>query len=123
MTKMGGIMTYHDRGDPASVDFSAGDVTTDATWRDLDLSSIIGKGSKAVALLVELKDNAMGSYMWFRKKGNSNSVNKLYFRLTATNWDVGFNGIVGCDNEGVIQYKGANVAFTSIGITVTGWFA
>ena len=58
---------YVDRGDPSSWDFQEGDLTTDNTWRDLDLSSIVPSGAVAVHLYVLIKDDTANKNIKFRK--------------------------------------------------------
>lgn len=123
MTKMGGIMTYTDRGDPASPDFDHTTLTTNGNWQDLDLSSIIAPNAKAVVIKVLVQDGVTGSYLQFRKKGNSNDVAVGDVRTQAANVVNGNTMTVPCDADGYVQYRGSNLAFTAIDVTILGWFA
>ena len=113
---------FIDRGDPASADFAVGDFTTDLTWCDLDLSSIVPAGAKAVVLKIEVKDGSLEQFVQFRKNGNSNIyANFLVYTQTANIRFAG-QGIVPCDANRVIEYRTANTTFTNIDVTVLGWF-
>jgi len=114
---------FVDRGDPASVDFATGDLTTDETFRDLDLSSIINdSGAKLVLMHLFIQDDAAGSRIMFRKKGNSNQLSRSNIRTQVADIPNDFDIIVACDTNQVVQYKATNVAFTFITITVKGWW-
>lgn len=117
-------VNYVDRGDPASVDFDEGDLTTTGLdeWRDLDLSSIVTAGAKAVVLNVLIVDDATNSQLQFRKNGNSNVNNVFRLRTQVIGHGMQGMGIVSCDTSRVIEYAGSNLTFTSIDITVCGWF-
>ena len=60
---------YYDRGDPATVDFGLGDLTTDGTWRDLDLSSIVPDGTTAVAIFIHINDDDANRSICLEKMG------------------------------------------------------
>lgn len=110
------------RGDPADRDFDAGDFITDYTWRDLDLSAIVPAGAKAVSITGYVLDDVAYSTLEFREKGNTNIFNRIVGSTPAANVADYFNGRVWCDTNRVIQYRGKNVTFTGIGLTITGWF-
>jgi hypothetical protein len=113
---------FHDRGDPAAVDFDLTDLTTDGDWHDLDLSSIVDEDAKAVVLYVYLADDAHTSYIRFRKNGNTNDFN--YSQIRSQVADIYINGdlIVALDDDQVIEYQTTNTTFNAIAITVKGWW-
>jgi hypothetical protein len=112
-----------DRGDPSAVDFSLGDLTTDATWRDLDLSSIVPEDAIAVMLRVNVLDaDGVSSAIQFRKKGNSNSISAPTVRTIVANVYNDAQPLVFCNTSRVIQYYADDVTWTAITIAVTGWF-
>lgn len=113
---------FTDRGDPSSVDFETGDFTTDNTWKDLDLSSIVPAGVVAVLLHVAVKDDAVGSLLQFRKNGNSNARAISRVKTQVANIDFFVTIIVACDTNRVIEYLGDNLTFSTIEMTVLGWF-
>lgn len=113
---------FYDRGDPITPDFTVADFTTDATWRDLSLASIVPAGAVAVVLKVILKDDAVGSQIAFRKNGNAYIYNTGELRTQAV--DVVLTGdiYVFLDAGRIIEYYGSNLAFTGITVTVKGWW-
>lgn len=113
---------FVDRGDPAAVDKAIGDFTTDATWRDLDLSSIVPDGAKAIALQVAVRNNTQPNGVQFRKKGNSNTINVSYVRISVNDVIVNQDVIVPCSTARVIQYNADNVTWTTLNVTVKGYF-
>lgn len=120
---LSGLPTYVnfvDRGDPAAADFTS--FTTDSYWHDLDLSSIVPSGAKAVLLGLELLDDAAGSYFLVRKNGNSNAYNADKIRTQVANISMDGNLIVFVDANRVIEYRAAAVTFSSIEMVVRGWW-
>jgi len=113
---------YHDIGDSAAADFDEGDLTTDATWNDLDLSGIVGTGVKLVHLYIVIADDAAASIFAVKQKGNTNNWNAAYVRTQVANVYVDADVFVLTDEDGVIEYYGSNLAFTSIDIVVRGWY-
>ena len=112
---------FVDRGDPASYDFELAALTTDGTWRDLDLSSIVPDGAVAVNLSGYIVDDTVSKYLLFRKNGNSNGVNKVGITTQVANVGIDFSVTVSCDSNRVIEYFASNTTWTAIGITVNGW--
>lgn len=113
---------YEDRGDPAAYDFDEGDLTTDGTWRDLDLSGIVPAGAKTVQLFVIVIDDTVGRNFQFRKNGNSNEYNHTVARSYVANVASYCDMTVSCDTDRKIEYKASNVAWSGIGIVVRGWW-
>ena len=111
-----------DRGDPASADFAVGDLTTDNTWNDLDLSSIAPEDTIAVILRVSIDDDSATSRINFRKNGNSDIIASPTARMQVAGIPVDHEVIVFCDTSRVIEYRGTNTTFSTIDITVLGWF-
>ncbi|MBA7646730.1 hypothetical protein ES703_54496 [subsurface metagenome] len=113
---------FVDRGDPADYDFAVGDFITDNTWRDLDLSSVVPAGAKAVLFRIQIKDNVTSSQMEFREKGNSNTINATKLRTVVANLYHDVDWIVACDSNRKIQYRGSNLAFVAIDVIIKGWW-
>jgi hypothetical protein len=112
---------FVDRGDPSAADFTQASLTTDATWRDLDLSAIVPDGAKAVCLYVNVVDDTV-NYVGFRKNGNSNANNISIVRAQVANVAVAGILTVELSSARVIEYIASNVTFTTIAITVKGWW-
>lgn len=109
------------RGDPAATDWDETDLTTDATWRDLDLSSVVPAGARFVHLLVEVTDDAANSLIKFRRNGNLNAIACPMVVAQVANQFVAHDIIVACDSARVIEYYATNTTFSAIDITVLGW--
>jgi hypothetical protein len=121
---VGGVATggYVDRGDNATNDFILTDLTTDGTWRDLDLSSIVPAGAKAVYLVINVQDDAASSVLSLRKNGITNDRNKGIIRTQVANIVIDMSMIVSCDSNRVIEYIATNTTWSLIQINVRGWF-
>ena len=122
MTEIGERKGFVDRGDPAAIDFTTSHFTTDGTYRDLDLSSIVPAGAVAVSLSVLIYDNAAGSFFGFRKKGNSNDVNRARIRTQVSNEVIEGDLVVAVDKDRKVQYIGSNLTFSEIDVVVKGWW-
>ncbi len=115
-------MQLVDRGDPSSVDFSIGDLTADSAYHDLDLSAIVPAGAKFVLLYVNLKDDAAGKAIHFRKNGNSNQVAIGSCTTQVANVAHRNHIIIPLDAGRIIEYQMSTTVFTQCDIVVTGWW-
>lgn len=113
---------YTDRGDPASVDFDETDLTLDATWRTLDLSSIIDEGAVLVLIRGYIADTSADDYVLLRTPGNSNEENVAKLR-TGVELDMATDLWVTPDEDGTVEYKGNSGGSPDIRLTVGGWWA
>jgi hypothetical protein len=108
------------RGDVASVDYSKTDLTTDGSWNDLDMSSIVPSDAKCVLLRVSLKDDATGKYIIFRADGNEGG-NQGGIRTQVANVTIQQNVLTPII-DGIVEYSCSNTTFTAISIVVVGWW-
>jgi hypothetical protein len=114
--------SFVDRGDPGAADFDQGDLTTDGTWNDLDLSSIVPAGATEVLLYVRMYDDAVDKGISFRENGNSNTFNIESVNTVVANANAYGSPIVKLDINRIIEYSAANNTYTFINITVRGWW-
>ena len=114
--------SYVDRGDVAAPDFAVGDLTTDGAYHDMDLSSIVPAGAVAVHIRVDCTDDSVASTFNLRENGNSNSINVFQVICRIANVTVSQDGIVTCDSSRVIEYFATNTVWTSLNVTVKGWW-
>ena len=110
-----------DRGDPTAVDYTLTSFTADGTWRDLNLSSIVPAGAKAIWLAVRIKDAVVGTLAKFRKNGLTNAINITQMATQVASQDLYDDPVVVCDSARVIEYNIA-AAMDEIDLTVKGWF-
>lgn len=114
-------LTYVDRGDPAAVDFAVGVLTTDGNYHDLDLSSIVPAGAKAVHIKCVIEDDVAEEFVTFRENGNSNEYNNLTGYTQVANVLNVINGFVSLDSNRIIEYAATSATWTLINILVRGW--
>ncbi len=119
-------MNFVDRGDPAAADYtetgSKAVFNTDGNWHDLDLSSVVPSGAYAILIQLAVQHTSASINFSLRKKGNSNSVNIATVRTQVASVSIVQQVVVTCDANRVIQYLGANSAYSSIVLTVVGWW-
>jgi len=113
---------FHDRGDPASADWTEATLITDNVWRDLDCSSIVPAGAVAILFRAYIVDDAVGSAFLMRKNGNSNVWVGPGCRIQVANVGADGDFIVACDANRVVEYKTSPTTFTNIYLTVSGWW-
>jgi len=115
------IGMFNDRGDPKAADYAIGDFTVDNTWRDLDLSSLVPAGARAVLLRVDIRDAATSKVFAIREKGNGEAINIAQFSTQVANITVAGDLIAICDQDRVVQYK-ISAGMDISNVTVGGWW-
>ena len=117
---VGSIYVYR-TDDPSSYDFDETDLTLDSTWRDLDLSSVIPEGAKAVQLYVRLTDDTSTGLITFRKNGFTGTTNQFQIRNQVANKQTQMTFVCPVDSNGVIEYYSL-AGMDSIDIMIMGWY-
>ena len=119
----GGSLQWVDRGDPTnSTDYTVADLTADSTFRDLDLSDIVGSNKVVALISLGIRDNVTGSEIYFRENGNTNFTNVGTAISQVASLTDPRNLIVETDDAGVIEYWAENVTWQAINILVRGWW-
>lgn len=113
---------FIDRGDPAAYDFVKTDLTLDDAWHDMDLSSIVAAGAKAVLICGHLEGAAVDWKIIFRKKGNTNEINHCGMDTLRAGVERHRSCIVAVDAARVMQYKADSEAWTTLSLAVRGWW-
>ncbi len=114
---------YVNRGDPAGWDFEVGDFTTDNTWRDLDLSSIIPVEAKLVHFRGSIEDGITGEDVIFKTKGYDNEGSSVSGNILIANIDQEYSDwFIEPDDDRLIVYKASNTVWTKLSLLVRGWF-
>lgn len=114
---------FVDRGDPTDWDFEFADFELDATWRDLDLSSVVPSGAVAVLLRVEVRDDGGNNIFMLRENGNSNNFNVGRITSQVAAVYMRADVIVACDSNRIIEYYGGTTTtWNTVYITIAGWW-
>ena len=103
-------------------DWEEGALTTDGTYRDLDLSSIVPAGTTQVQLRVRLYNASLAYHVvYFRKKGETNgSVVVGCFTYDAgKEYDHTF--WLSVDGDRKIQYSAQSATWDMLEIVVKAW--
>lgn len=117
-----GRADYVDRGDPASYDWTVGSFTTNGAYHDLDCSSIVPAGAKAIVFRVYLSDETEDVFFQMRKNGNSNGINNSKLFVQTANRTATCDMIVACDSNRVVEYLASNTTITTLSVVIAGWF-
>ena len=118
---LAGRINYVDRGDPSDWDFTVSTFTTDATWRDLNVSSIVPAGAQALMFLLQVQVDVINAEIRFRKKSISNVFNSERVISQVADQRIYYNLLVFCDSNRVIQYYATNETFAGIYMVINGW--
>lgn len=113
---------FVDRGDPSAVDFDEGDLTADGAWHTLDLSGIVPSGASVVFLSLLCRTSVAQAFAGFRKNGNVNIRNISYINTQVANIAIGYDLIVFCDSNRLIEYLLWPGSWTYLYITIKGWW-
>ena len=113
---------FIDRGDPAAYDFVKTDLTLDDAWNDMDLSSIVPAGAKAVLICGHLEGTAVDWKIIFRKKGNTNEINHCGMETIRAGVERHRSCIVAVDAARIMQYKADSETWTTLSLAVRGWW-
>ncbi len=116
-------VSYNDRGDPSSVDFSKTDFTTNGEWHVLNLSGIVPEGATLVHLLISANTAYNNSWIRFCKKGIVNKINADWMSIRHGNTENYESKWVACDADRKIEYWMSNQVWIQLDVLVRGWFA
>jgi len=119
---IGKRICFVDRGDHTAHDFTTAFFTTDGAWYDIDLSSIVPEGAKAVTFSLRIKTSGVGLAAEFRTKGNIKS-----FNMAGINPQVGgithiADLIVPLKADRIIEYSMFGFGLQTCHFNVKGWW-
>lgn len=112
---------FVDRGQMPAFDYTLANFTTDGTWRDLDLSSIVPSGARAVVLRIQIGDNLINQGFSLRQNGDT-GYGECNLITQVANQYIESQDVVSCDTNRIIEYFAANTTWTTISIYVCGWY-
>lgn len=113
---------YHFRGDPTAFDFTIGDLTIDNAWHDLDLSSIIPEGVRAINMITNIRGTAAQVRVAFKRGGQVNDYNMCSIWTQKINVKIGGSFPIAVDENRIMQYKIANATINICGLCIAGWW-
>jgi len=111
-----------DRGDVDAVDFDVNDFTADATWRDLDLSGIVGARVARAVFRCDILTEVGKGTIALKQKGITNDINIGFREALASGYPIYADITVLTNSTGIIQYKLSDLAHTFINLTVKRYF-
>lgn len=121
VTGLTGTHQYIDRGVAANPDFTQATLTTDETWNELDLSSIVGAGATFAYIKLSITDATPDLFFGIRKKGVGTTHTIFAVRNQVANIAIFAYAFVPLDENLKAEYMGTNTTFDAIAITVCGW--
>lgn len=115
-------LSYTDRGDPASWDFSKADLSTDGAWHVLDLSPIVPDGVALIHLAIRAASAYNNQTIVFCKNGLVNKLNGLTIRVPhGGNQEYYKAGWVACGADRKLDYWTNNITWQALDVLIRGW--
>ncbi|MCK5616725.1 hypothetical protein KAR91_83460 [Candidatus Pacearchaeota archaeon] len=114
--------SFVDRGVAGDYDFDKGDLTEDGNWHNLDLSSIVPAGAKAVLIRGVVEDNLIGIEFLLRSHETPSTHNVSAILTQVAFVGMALDMIVHLDSNRIVEYKATNTIWSEIGLTVGGWW-
>jgi len=115
-------VSWHDRGDNESVDYITANFIRDGNYHDLDLSGVVGVGRRLVLVRLCIEGVYSGRYIWFKTKGNINSINIVERRTQVANISYYTDIWIYTNDAGVIEYNVHSTNINYIHFCIRGWF-
>lgn len=121
LTGLEGAHLYVDRGDPDAYDFGEADIPFDSDFHDLDLSAIVPVGTIAAKLTMRFLPLDVNTYVYLRKKGNTNLLSRAVLRAPAAEVITEGDLIVALNSNRLAEsYSTGMVMY--LYATITGWW-
>jgi len=116
----GSVITLRENNHASNYDYTVANFTTDGTWRDLDLSSILPAGTTKFWCRTVVVDDVVTSLFGLRKNGNTGISDAHWVRAETANayHDL---GPIGVDGDRKCEYYGTNTTFTTINVVITAY--
>lgn len=116
-------VSYNDRGDAASWDFSKADLSTDGQWHVLNLSDKVPEGTTLIHLKIKAQIAYNNSIIAFCKNGSVNKLNGTTLMIRHGNNEYYEEVWVACDENRKIEYWMSNRTWVILDVMIRGYFA
>lgn len=113
---------YVNRGDPGVDDFVIGDFTRDGAWHALDLSAIVPANATAVSVRTVTKGTTINRQFRMRTPRHANAVNIYVVIQQIANLGITKMGTIYPDEFRFIEYWFTDNSFTTMFMTINGWW-
>lgn len=117
-----GGASWTDSGNVTTPHFRVGDLTTDGNPHDLDLSGIVGAAAKLVLIRGVVQNSSAGKYILLKTKGIVNDNNVSINVAPVANSPNRKDGWVYTDPNGIITYFTTAGGWSTIDLTIGGWW-
>ncbi len=122
ITNLSGGLKYTDRGDPDGFDFTRSDFTTDTTWKELDVSSIVPAGTVFILVHLIINSSTPSAKITFMKNGNTYDDNAAWGKMQVSARQLAQDIFISLDSDRKLTYKADNTSWTLINFVIAGWF-
>lgn len=115
-------LRFVDRGDPDTHDFRVEAFTTDNTWRELNLSSIVPKNAVNVLFGCSVYVSEADAIIRFRKKGNTYNITARNILYPDPNKYVYNTFLLSLGSDRIIEYIATDDTWHTIDLNVLAWW-
>lgn len=106
-----------------SVDFEKDThLITDDAWHELDISSIVGVGAKAVLFHLRGESNDISGCVRLKNKSQAGFATHCTLRLQVAGHPIAGHYVVAVGADRIIEYKIENIVWIMLLLTVKGWW-
>lgn len=116
-----GVASVHIREPFAEPDFDKDDLTADASWRDLDISAIVGEQAVVAVLKVELRADGGGQHFDIKGGVPGSWYPASHCYTNQNNVTVGYDIIVVTNSSGLLNYAQSVATWAITNVTVAAW--
>lgn len=113
---------YFDAGDYFSNDFILTDLTVDGAYHELDISGIVGEGTKACCIRVIAAADQVQQIIRFRKGGLVRPEQKCEIRTQVADIQINVHFVLGVSEDRKIEYQVLGGTWAVTNIKIRGWW-
>lgn len=112
---------YHWRGDPSSYDKDESNFASTSSWTELDFSDTAPPGVRAMDVYCSITASDSGSYLLFRRKGQTNDKVRAAIGVSVADIAHYENFTIPCDDDRKVEYYRSD-DITDIDMVINGWW-
>jgi len=122
--KAQGFLTssFVDRGDNTSYDFMSGDFIKDNAWHEFDVSGIVPANAKAVLFATMVLCTATMKSFAIKKADNHYNINKSFVFSTVAGVLQSADWVCPIGPDGKLKYFVSPATWSTINLTIKGWW-
>lgn len=113
---------FRDRGPGLTSDFTTGDFIQDGDWHELDLSDIVDKNTKGVAIRLVATNTAVEAIIRLRGPPDYLTPARCCLRTQIAGVKINTCPVIPVSDDRKIEYQLTTVTWTYISLGIRGWW-